>query len=154
MTPPLDPSLSALAREAIELAGKAQPEPWTPRTFVECTDSGDVSSWGVQFPDGEDSSVMDEPTAKFAAHARNSIERISRGYLEAVERVEKLEAAARTFVDKLDLVTPAINGAFTFGHIHGNVYDGPTYEHELAALRAALSSPSKPSDTGSVADAG
>jgi len=46
--------------------------------------------------------------------------------------------ALRAFLVKLDEVTPAIEGAFTFQHVHGSPYSGPTYQVELRDLRAAL----------------
>lgn len=73
------------------------------------------------------------------------IERVGRAVLRLASeasrrdaRIGELEAKARAFVDKLDLLTPAINGKFVFAHIHGDVYDGPTWEKELDELRAAL----------------
>jgi hypothetical protein len=46
--------------------------------------------------------------------------------------------AVRAFLLRLDDVMPAINAAFTFQQLHGMTYEGPTYEKELADLRAAL----------------
>lgn len=60
---------------------------------------------------------------------------------EAVKaRAEELRTKASAFVNKLDELTPAINGMFTFAFVHGNKYDGPTWEKELAELRSALTS--------------
>ena len=52
--------------------------------------------------------------------------------------MEKRADAARAFLTKYDELEPAIKGAFVFMHVHGASYDGPTYEAELKALRAAL----------------
>jgi hypothetical protein len=53
-------------------------------------------------------------------------------------RVQRLVEAAAKMVGKMDLVNPAINPIFQYAKIHGLHYDGPTYEHELIDLRAAL----------------
>ena len=51
---------------------------------------------------------------------------------------EGLREALRDLVAALDACQPGITAAFTFAHIHGQRYDGPTYEVELKAARKAL----------------
>lgn len=46
--------------------------------------------------------------------------------------------AIRAFVDKWDIVKPAIDGAFTIAHIHGMPYRGPSIADELTRLREHL----------------
>lgn len=56
-----------------------------------------------------------------------------------IERLRKVEAAMRPLCEKIDLLDRCdeLNGVFVFAHTHGIVYRGPTWEHELAAYRAA-----------------
>lgn len=126
MTTQLDPSLSALAREAIAHADT-------------------LSKFGalVTLPERD----------AHDAHAVRSIERISRGYLEAVEENERLRRAIETALKGSPTEDP---GRYE-GDNHGDSFTSGWEHAEWATakiLRAALSSPSKPSDTGSVADAG
>lgn len=48
--------------------------------------------------------------------------------------------AARTFAAKLNLIHahPSFQSVWSFYNVHGLTYTGPTYEHEFAALNAAL----------------
>ena len=54
------------------------------------------------------------------------------------EAIEGLREALKDLVAALDACQPGITAAFTFAHIHGQRYDGPTYEVELKAARKAL----------------
>ncbi len=50
----------------------------------------------------------------------------------------ELERAARALVAALDAVRPHLDSQTVFLQVHGMPYAGPTYEAELAALRAVL----------------
>ena len=64
----------------------------------------------------------------------------------ALARAGVLEAAARTLVERLDFVHahPNYQGVWMMAGIHSYPYTGPIYIDELAALKAALSSPPPP----------
>lgn len=52
--------------------------------------------------------------------------------------VRALKVALSDLVNALDACQPGITDAFTFHHIHGGRYTGPTYNEELARARKAL----------------
>jgi hypothetical protein len=51
----------------------------------------------------------------------------------------ELAETARVFLARHDEIEPAVTARFQFAQIHGMAYKGPTYEHEIAAFRFALS---------------
>ncbi len=57
---------------------------------------------------------------------------------EAAAEITKLRDALRDLVDALDRCKPGIDSAFSMAWVHGQRYDGPTYEKELEAARTAL----------------
>lgn len=66
--------------------------------------------------------------------------------LEAADEIEclrRLRALSRALCDKLDECAPHIASAFVLGAVHGARYTGPSYADELAALKIALSQPTK-----------
>lgn len=54
-------------------------------------------------------------------------------------RMAGMEHAIRNFLQKYGECEEHINAAFAFQLNHGIPYRGPSYEHELTALRSALS---------------
>ena len=54
------------------------------------------------------------------------------------KRIQTLEEALRNLIDKLDAVEPTLQGWAVLAHIHGQRYDGPTYENELRCARELL----------------
>lgn len=52
--------------------------------------------------------------------------------------LEPIRAAAEQLVAALDAVMPELDSQASFMYAHGFRYDGPTFEHELKALRALL----------------
>lgn len=59
---------------------------------------------------------------------------------EALQEDEKLRAALKALVDKLDAINidPSFQGLFSFAFTHGYRYTGPSYESELESARVAL----------------
>ena len=62
------------------------------------------------------------------------------GGIALARRVARVEMAGRTLLSKMDEVhdDPRQKSVWLMAKIHGNEYDGPSYEVELAALRQAL----------------
>ena len=58
----------------------------------------------------------------------------------------RIETLAQALVDKLDVVhaSPDMQAVWVLQYVHGGRYTGPNYANELAALRAALSTPHTP----------
>ena len=83
--------------------------------------------------------VATEYNAKVDGHAMQAF----RERDAALARVGVLEKAARALVERLDFVHahPNYQGVWMMAGIHSYPYTGPTYIDELAALKAALSSP-------------
>ena len=57
---------------------------------------------------------------------------------EGMVEITKLRDALRELVDALDRCKPGIDSAFSMAWVHGQRYDGPTYEKELEAARTTL----------------
>lgn len=58
--------------------------------------------------------------------------------LVELDRLTRIEAAAKALETALTACLPAIESATVFQHVHGFNYAGPTFGKELEALRAAL----------------
>ena len=56
----------------------------------------------------------------------------------AALREGELDTALRALVTKLDLIDKPVGDLLTFAMAHGYYYEGPNYEAELAAAKAAL----------------
>jgi hypothetical protein len=58
----------------------------------------------------------------------------------AEARLRDVTDALKKLLDRLDLIdgSPEYKGVWTFYHVHGMEYKGPTYEHEFKQARALV----------------
>jgi hypothetical protein len=110
---------------------KKHPTPW--RVERSCVDSDFVC-----IRDAHETQVV---SFVLAIYRHTDIDKVLDFIVSAVnEKAECVELVetAKAFLVKHDEVEPAVTARFQFAQIHGMAYKGPTYEHEIAAFRAAL----------------
>ncbi len=70
---------------------------------------------------------------------RMLIEQETKELKDTISKQEKVIETTKSFINKLDLVSPAVDNAFILCQVHNMPYTGENYEKELNALKSELS---------------
>jgi hypothetical protein len=143
-----DGDVEKLVERLRVLLAKAPPTPWIigEATIVRSYDERrDRTHWF--------GSLSSNEANELAVEAVNALPTLL-ATIEALARdKERLEEALAALVTKLDECEPYITNAFLLCAVRGATYAGPSYENELKAARAALTSGSSPGvDRGGVGE--